>query len=59
MARLAEYYEREVDARMANIDKLVEPITVIFLGAAICFLLISVYYPIFALASYVIPGVKH
>jgi type IV pilus assembly protein PilC len=43
----ADYYENSIDMKINTLVSLIEPILIIFLGAVIAFMLISVYLPIF------------
>ncbi len=49
--RAADFYEDEVDAIVAAISSLVEPILVVVLGALIGIVVVAMYLPIFHLAS--------
>jgi type II secretory pathway component PulF len=56
--KLAVLYADEVDTAMANIDKILEPIILAILAAIVTFLMIAVYFPIFALGKHIMPGAK-
>jgi type IV pilus assembly protein PilC len=45
---VAEFYEEEVSLRMGAIVSLIEPVILIFMGALVAFILISLYLPIFS-----------
>jgi len=45
-AKLAEYYEDEVDTMVKGLSSLLEPIIIVVLGGAVAFLVISVMMPI-------------
>jgi type IV pilus assembly protein PilC len=49
--KLACFYEEEVDYSMANLNKLVEPAIMIFLGSIIGFFVMTMYLPIFKLGA--------
>jgi type IV pilus assembly protein PilC len=49
--RAADFYEDEVDAMVAAISSLVEPLLVVILGAMIGVVVVAMYLPIFHLAS--------
>jgi type IV pilus assembly protein PilC len=51
LAKIAEFYEEEVDNAIANLTALMEPIVIVFLGVVIGGLVISMYLPIFQLGS--------
>jgi type IV pilus assembly protein PilC len=45
---VAEFYEEEVSIRLAALVSLIEPLLLIFMGALVAFILISLYLPIFS-----------
>ncbi len=47
LAEVADYYDEKVRGRIDTLVSLVEPIIIIFMGAAIAGMLLSVYLPIF------------
>lgn len=51
MDRVAQFYEDEVDRAVANLMSLLEPILLVFLGATIGSIVVSMYLPMFALIS--------
>jgi type IV pilus assembly protein PilC len=51
LAKIAEFYEEEVDNAIANLTALMEPIVIVFLGVVIGGLVISMYLPIFQLGA--------
>jgi len=51
LAKIAEFYEEEVDVAVANLTSLLEPFLMIFLGVVIGGVVISMYLPIFQMAS--------
>jgi len=51
LSKIADFYEDEVDVAVAGLMSLLEPILIIFLGTVIGFIVISLYLPIFKLAS--------
>ena len=53
LAKIAEFYEEEVDNAIANLTALMEPIVIVFLGVVIGGLVISMYLPIFQLGAVV------
>jgi type IV pilus assembly protein PilC len=48
---VAEFFEDDVNTRMAATLSLVEPAIMIFMGMFVAFVLISLYLPIFSLAD--------
>ncbi|RMG58714.1 MAG: type II secretion system F family protein [Deltaproteobacteria bacterium] len=51
--KIADFYEEEVDAAVAALTSMLEPMLMIFLGVTIGGLVISMYLPIFKLAGVV------
>jgi type IV pilus assembly protein PilC len=45
---VAEFYEEEVNLRLAALVALIEPVLLIFMGLFVAFILISLYLPIFS-----------
>jgi type IV pilus assembly protein PilC len=48
---VAEFYEEDVQTRMAALLSLIEPVIMIFMGAFVAFVLVALYLPIFSLAD--------
>jgi type IV pilus assembly protein PilC len=48
---IADDYEDELDALAAQIDKIMEPITMIFMGVMVGFLIYAIYGPVFSLGD--------
>ena len=51
LSKIADFYEDEVDAAVAGITALIEPLLMAFLGVVVGGLVIALYLPIFSLAS--------
>ena len=51
LAKIADFYEEEVDVAVANLTSLLEPFLMVFLGVVIGGVVISMYLPIFQMAS--------
>jgi len=51
LGKIAEFYEEEVDVAVSNLTSLLEPFLMIFLGIVIGGVVISMYLPIFQMAS--------
>lgn len=51
LGKVADFYEEEVDAAVAALTSLIEPIMMIFLGGLIGGIVVAMYLPIFNLAS--------
>jgi len=50
LAKIADFYDDEVDAAVAALTSLLEPILMVFLGTTIGALVIAMYLPIFKMA---------
>lgn len=55
---IADDYEDELDGLANQIDKLLEPITIVLLGCMVGFLVYAIYAPIFSLGDAILPGKK-
>jgi type IV pilus assembly protein PilC len=51
LAKIAEFYEEEVDLAVASMMKLIEPLMIFFLGVVVGGIVISMYLPMFDLIS--------
>ncbi|HEX7320768.1 MAG TPA: type II secretion system F family protein [bacterium] len=51
LAKVADFYDAEVDQAVENLTNALEPIIMVFLGGIVGFLVISMYLPIFQLAG--------
>jgi type IV pilus assembly protein PilC len=51
LAKIADFYDDEVDNMVANLMSLLEPMVIMFLGVVIGGLVIAMYLPIFRLGS--------
>lgn len=51
LAKVADFYEDEVDNAVANLTSLMEPVMIAMLGGIIGFIVIAMYLPIFNLAN--------
>jgi type IV pilus assembly protein PilC len=51
LSKIADFYEEEVDIAVANLTSLLEPFLMVFLGIVIGGVVISMYLPIFQMAS--------
>jgi type IV pilus assembly protein PilC len=51
LAKIADFYEDEVDTAVAGLMKLLEPVLIAFLGVAIGGIVIAMYMPMFSLIS--------
>jgi type IV pilus assembly protein PilC len=53
LGKIADFYDDEVDAAVAALTSLLEPMMMVFLGTIIGFIVIAMYLPIFKMASVV------
>jgi len=51
LSKIADFYEDEVDVAVAGLMSILEPLLILWLGGVIGFIVISLYLPIFKLAS--------
>jgi type IV pilus assembly protein PilC len=51
LSKIADFYEEEVDVAVGNLTSLLEPFLMVFLGVVIGGVVISMYLPIFNMAS--------
>ncbi len=51
LGKIADFYDDEVDAAVAALTSLLEPVLMVFLGSAIGGLVVAMYLPIFQMAS--------
>lgn len=51
LEKVADFYEAEVEALVANLTKMIEPFILVFLGGTVGGLLIAMYLPIFKMAG--------
>lgn len=58
LSKIADFYEQEVDAAIANLLTLIEPVMIAFLGVTIGGIVIAMYLPLFALVGKLAGGQK-
>lgn len=51
LAKIADFYDDEVDAAVSNLTAMMEPLLMIFLGGTVGFIVVSMYLPIFKLIT--------
>ena len=51
LAKIAEFYDEEVDAAVEGLTQLMEPIMIVFLGGVCGGMVISMYLPVFSMAG--------
>jgi type IV pilus assembly protein PilC len=49
LAKIADFYEAEVDAKVKALTSLIEPLMIVFVGGVVGFIVIAMYLPIFTL----------
>ena len=54
LAEIADDYEEELDGLAASMDKLIEPLTMLFLGVIVGFLIYAIYGPMFSLGDVIL-----
>jgi type IV pilus assembly protein PilC len=58
LGKIADFYEEEVDAAIADILAMIEPMLIAFLGVTIGSIVISMYLPLFTLIGKLASGAK-
>ena len=56
LEKLADYYEEEADASIANLMTMLEPLMIVFLGGIVGGIVVSMYLPIFTLIGRLAEG---
>jgi type IV pilus assembly protein PilC len=56
LTSVAEFYEDEVALRLGTLVSIIEPIILVFMGALVAFILISLYLPIFSFSASGVAG---
>ncbi len=51
LTKIADFYDDEVDAAVAALTSLIEPVMMVFLGGVVGGFLIAMYLPIFSIAG--------
>ena len=51
LGKIADFYDEEIDAAVAALTSLLEPMLMVFLGVVIGFIVIAMYLPIFKMAE--------
>jgi type IV pilus assembly protein PilC len=49
LAKIADFYEAEVDAKVKALTSLIEPVMICFVGGMVGFIVISMYLPLFSI----------
>ncbi len=50
--KIADFYDDEVDAAVATLTSMLEPMLMIFLGTTVGFVIVAMYMPIFQMGSH-------
>jgi type IV pilus assembly protein PilC len=53
LAKIADFYEAEVDAKVKALTALIEPIMIMFVGGMVGFIVISMYLPLFSIYEHI------
>jgi len=51
LAKIASYYEEEVDQAVKNLSTVIEPILIVLLGGIVFFIILAILYPIYSLVG--------
>ncbi len=51
MAKIADFYDDEVDNTVANLTAMMEPLLMVFLGTTVGFIIVAMYLPIFRMMT--------
>jgi type IV pilus assembly protein PilC len=51
LSKIADFYDDEVDAAVAGLTSLIEPVMMVFLGGVVGGFLVAMYLPIFSIAG--------
>ena len=53
LARVAEFYEEQVEASVKALTSILEPIMIILIGGIVGFIVISMYLPLFEVYNHI------
>ena len=53
LAKIADFYEEEVDTAVAGLMKLLEPVMIVFLGGVIGVIIIAMYLPMYSILQHI------
>jgi len=56
LTKIADFYESEVDATLQSLTSAIEPLLIVFLGAAVGFIVISMFLPLIAVIQNLTAG---
>jgi type IV pilus assembly protein PilC len=49
LTKIADFYEVEVEANIKALTSIIEPVMIVFIGAIVGFIVISMYLPLFSI----------
>jgi len=52
LAKIADFYEDQVDATVSGLTSLIEPLLIVFLGLVVGFIVIAMFLPLFDMIKY-------
>ena len=53
LAKIADFYEAEVDAKVKALTALIEPLMIVFVGGIVGFIVIAMYLPMFSIYEHI------
>jgi type IV pilus assembly protein PilC len=53
LAKIADFYEAEVDAKVKALTALIEPLMIVFVGGIVGFIVIAMYMPMFSIYEHI------
>jgi type IV pilus assembly protein PilC len=53
LAKIADFYETEVDAKVKALTALIEPLMIVFVGGIVGFIVIAMYLPMFSIYEHI------
>lgn len=56
LAKVADFYDAEVDAAVEGLTSAIEPLMIVFLGGAVGFIVISMFLPLVAVVQTLTSG---
>ena len=51
LSKIADFYEDQVNAAVAGLTSLIEPLLIVFLGVVVGFIVISMFMPMFKMVE--------
>lgn len=51
LAKVADFYEREVEEAVASFSAAIEPLLIVFLGVIVGFIVVGMFLPLFQVIS--------